>query len=300
MTLTICYYTSRRFPEVQWFFDSLKYQQVPSDDVRIVIVDAFAEEDERRVQFRSLAHQDFIHVLPKPNVWQGKHRLTREDWWAISNARNTGICYAPDGWISWVDDRSVLVPTWFSAVRQAMNGGYAVAGAYEKRHNMVVENGEIKDMGTLSGEDPRQGDPNTPVRCHGSYWYGGTSALPVEWALAVNGVDETCDSLGLEDNLFGAMLENNGFPIKYDVRMKVVEDRTPGASQESSMFKRTDKGQSPKDKSHALLYKLRGLSRACHNWDLREVRNNVLAGQSFPIPHGPTHDWYDGQPLSEM
>lgn len=300
MTLTICYYTSRTHPEIQWFFDSLKRQQKPDDDVRIVIVDAFADNDERRVQFRSLAHQEIIHVLPKPNVWQGTHRLTKEDWWAISNARNTGICYAPDGWISWVDDRSVLVETWFKAVREAMLGGYAVAGSYEKRHGMVVKDGQIVEHGSVTGKDPRFGNVRRPVVAPGTYWYGGTSSLPVEWALAVNGVDETCDSLGLEDNIFGLMLYNNGYPIMYDKRMKVIEDRTPGHAQESSMFKRTDKGVSPNDKSHALLHKLEGLKRAIHPLDLREIRRKNLAGEPFPIPTEPSMDWYDQQPLSEF
>lgn len=298
--INICYLTSRRQPEIGWFFDSLRNQQLPTDDVKIIVVDAYADDSERRANFRSLAHQEFLHVLPKPSVWQGQHRLTKENWWAVSNARNTGLIYADDGWISWNDDRSVLLPTWFEALRQAMVEGYACAGAYEKRHHLQVQDGRILDMGTLSGADPRSGNPLESVPAPGNWWFGGTAALPVEWALKVNGMDETCDSLGLEDNLFGMMLKNNRLPIRYDLRMKLVEDRTPGPAQESSMFRRTDKGVSPNDKSHALLRKLQALKRAIHDWDIADVRRRVLAGEPPPIPTTPTQDWYDGQPLSEF
>lgn len=299
--LTICYYTSRKHPRLDWFFDSLKSPpqtvSLSGCPLRIVVVDFWKYY--RDELFRELlAQNNALHVLPKPNVWQGEHRIPKEQWWAIANARNTGLCYAPDGWISWVDDRSVLIPTWFQALREAMKGGYAVAGAYEKRKGMVVEGGIIRDMGELMGADPRHGRGQRPVPAPGSWWFGGTSALPVAWALAVNGVDETCDGLGLEDNLFGAMLANNRFPIKYDPRMKVIEDRTPEQSEQ--IFRRTDKGVSPKDKSHALVDKLQGLKRAVHEWDITDVRRRVLAGEPFPIPTGPTHDWWDGQPLSEF
>jgi hypothetical protein len=301
MKLTICYYTSRDNPLIDWFFDSLRHQETLEDDIDIVVVDVFAEDQARRNSFNAAAKgRGFKHVLPKPNVWQGKHRLTKENWWAISNARNTGVCYAKDGWISWVDDRSVLLPSWLPALRQAMKTGYCVAGAYEKRKDMAVEDGIIKDMGELTGADPRTGYVDGPVLAPGSWWFGGTSALPVEAVLSVNGVDETCDSLGLEDNLFGMMLTNSGYCVKYDTRMKLVEDRTPGPSQGSSVFKRADKGISPNDKSHALLYKLKDLKKAIHDFDLRDVRNRILSGGDFPIPTTPTHDWYDGQPLSEF
>ena len=313
MTVTICYYTSRTEPMIGWFFDSLAYQRADADDLRLVVVDARRDEPGRREKLQEAARgQDFLHVLPKPNAWQGPHRRTREDWWAISNARNTGVCYAPDGWISWVDDRSVLVPTFMTALREAMAGGYAVAGSYEKRWHLQVENGRITDLGQLSGADARRGPEDRSMPAPGSWWCGGASALPVEFALQVNGVDETCDSLGLEDNLFGIMMENNRLPIRYDRRLKVVEDRTPCESV-GVMFRRTDKGKSPNDKSHALLYKLRGLKRAIHvgsefalpdgrraPLELRELREIALAGGELPAPLGPTHDWYDGQPLEEM
>src|SRR5206468_2483832 len=128
--------------------------------------------------------------------------------------------------------------------------------------------------------------------------YGCSLALPLEWALAVNGFDETCDGLSFEDVIFGLHLSNRGYPILFDERMSVIQDRTPG--QCGPVMVRRDKGVSPKDKSHSQIDKLGRLDRALHPIDLREIRKNVLAGGEWPLPWGPTHDWFDNQPLSEM
>lgn len=298
-SLTICYITCRPEPRFDWFMDSLAAQWPDERIVQVIIIDSLKSS-----RGCDLSAGNIIHAKPKPTVWQGKNRLTQSDWWAASNARNTGICLCRTEWIAFVDDRSVLVPGWMESIRRAMEGNYAVAGAYEKVHNLVVENGMIKSYtepandGNPTGRDSRDSGQRDPERCHGNWWFGCTNALPLEWALQVNGYDETCDSLGMEDVIFGAMLENSGLPIRYDPRMKIVEDRTPGSIE--YVAKRTDKGKSPNDKSHALLHKLQGLSRAAHNWDLREVRDKVLSGEPFPVPRGPTHDWWDNQPLSEF
>lgn len=246
---------------------------------------------------------------PKPTVWQGKHRLTKDDWWAAANARNTAIALCKTDWIAFVDDRSVLAPTWLEAVVAAMDGNYAVCGPYEKRVGMTVENGYIKNGGIITGQDNRLAyvtqhwtDPRhkltNPYDCPGNWWYGCSTALPLEWALQVGGYDETCDGLSGEDYVFGLMLQNNRFPIKYDTRMAIVEDRT--ADKLGPTMIRRDKGTSPDDKSHELLNMLRDQREAQHGFDLRKLRAAVLAGNPWPKPWGPTKDFYDGQPLSEM
>lgn len=113
----------------------------------------------------------------------------------------------------------------------------------------------------------------------------------------MNGFDETCNPVGCEDIMFGAMLANNGYPIYYDMRMMLYEDRTPGF--ETSPPRR-DKGISPQDKSHALTYKLSRLKRAAHNRDIRAIRASVLNGGLWPVPTEPTNDWYDSENLSTM
>jgi hypothetical protein len=34
--------------------------------------------------------------------------------------------------------------------------------------------------------------------------------------------------------------------------------------------------------------------------DIAALRQHILKGGTFPIPTGPTNDWYDGQALNEL
>lgn len=307
--LTVVYITSRQEPHLEWLYDSLRPQVKSGEVVEVVIVDSL--NDSRNPWDKVMVSKDgktrtYTTVCPKPTVWQGEHRLTKQDWWAASNARNTGICLCKTPWIAFLDDRSILTPTWLQAIRHAMDDNYVVCGAYEKVHNLKVENGFPVAFDVLpenSGKDSRElyikgGNHEVPFNCGGEWAFGCTLALPIEWALCIGGYDETCDGLSMEDVIFGLMLQNNGYPIKYDTRMKILEDRTPSAL--GTPMKREDKGKSPDDKSHALLKMLRDRKTAMHGFDIREVRKRVLAGEPWPKPWGPTHDFWDNQPLSEM
>lgn len=300
-SLTIAYCTARKEPMIEWFLDSLS-SQLNNDHAQILIVDFHHSVRDSDFVSKIENHRigNMVDMVPvKPNVWQGEHRIPKDQWWAKSAYLNTAICLCETEWIAFVDDRCVLAPTWIAAVKNAMDGNYAVAGAYEKRINMKVESGSfgICDYGQLIGTDPRHMRGRSYITT-GSNWFGCTNALPLEWALQVNGFDESCDSLGMEDVVFGAMISNNGFPIKYDPKMKIIEDRTSLIS--DSVVKRTDKGISPKDKSHAILKRIDGKKQATHHWNLREIRDRVLRGEPFPIPDQPLTDWHDGQPLIEF
>lgn len=298
MDLTICYITSRKdhyFDD--WFVPSLLSQMKAEDTCEIALVDLMCGNLSQGWVHPGKIHT--IHTPPKPTVWQGKHRITSKDWWAASNARNTGICLCKTEWIAFCDDRCALTPTWLSAVKRAMEHNYAVAGSYEKVHNLVVENGLVKSYeDKKDGKDVRLSQVKGPTRCHGHWWFGCTNALPLEWALQQNGYEELCDGLSAEDTLFGVMLENNHRPIYYDPAMKIIEDRTPGIADQQ--MRRTDKGVSPKDKSHAARYRFEKNLVCEHEPNLRQIRRDVLSGKPFPVPAGPTKDWYDGQLISEM
>lgn len=299
--LTIAYITSKKEPELQWFRDSLHREKKRTPmELTVFAIDAHC-------RIENFASCGIPLIPPKPTVWSGPHRLTKDDWWSASSARNTAFCLCRTEWIAFVDDRCVLLPGWLAAVQRAVKGKYAVCGAYEKRTGMTVENGVIKHGGIVTGEDCREAylkkvghGPNL-FDCPGNWMFGCTFALPLEWALAVNGFEEGCDGLSMEDVIFGMNLANAGYPIKYDPGMKIIEDRTP--EHIGPTMKRSSKERHPNDtsdKGHAALKRFGSEKRAQHQWDLRQIREHVLKGGAFPIPTGPRHDWFDNQPLSEM
>jgi hypothetical protein len=78
----------------------------------------------------------------------------------------------------------------------------------------------------------------------------------------------------------------------------MVEDRTPGCT--NPVTRKTDKGVSPKDKSHAILELTKGMRKANHGFNIREERDRILSGKPFSPPWGPFTDWYDGQDVREF
>jgi len=285
---------------VEWFLDSLRREILDFGkglQIRTVMVDFYA--DERQGQFGF----DF-HVPPKPNVWQGPHRLTTQDYFAASNARNTALCLALEGWLLVVDDLSVLMPGYFKAVREAMEGGYIACGAYIKGNNLKVFDGRV-----ISYEpnpvhvDVRwpQGRDDGPVSVPGGYMYGCSSCTPVEALLQINGWDEYLDIMGLEDCTCGIMLQGAGWSLKYDRRMLAIESYE--LHFKGKQFIRLGK-HDPIDQHVELMkevYSGKRTKAVCYYPEgLREVRRQVLDGKPFPVLTQPTHDWRDGQPLCEM
>ncbi len=300
-SLTIAYITSRKEPHVEWFLDSLVPQL--TERVTVIIVDGCktsttgldgAMMTETRSFVSPNPNIEIKHVEPKPTIWQGVHRITPEDWWAKSNALNTAIALCQTEWIAFMDDRSVLLPGWLDVIKQAMDGPYAVCGAYQKRVNMEVVNGVITNQGTLIGSDSRRDLPHPQLS---KDWYGGHGALPLEWCLAVNGFSEDyCDSLGLEDAMFGHTLYYSGFEQRYDSRMKIVEDRTQG--QIDGALRRSDWGESPNDASHAIVAAFQGQRTSMNSYNLRSLRESVLAGNPFPPPTASHTHWYSGEDIA--
>jgi len=297
--LTIAYITGRPEPMFHWFFNSLK-RECSNDfsGIHIVVVDRFSET--RPYQLPANAH-----VCPMPNVWQGKYRLTKRDYFAASNARNTALCLAPDGWITYVDDLSVLMPGWLACVREAMEEDYIALGAYKKVLKLEVDhNGNATYEDFAPGVDSRwnSGHPDGPVPAAGSWMFGCSLAAPVEAFLKINGFDSDADSLGSEDYIAGIMLEKAGYRFMYDRRMLTLESEE--RHHDGSALPRFDKGVSPKDKSHALLKMVMNGRHVAPNYfgegGIRAVHERVLHGEPFPIIQVPDRDWYDGQPLSEL
>ncbi len=307
-SLTIVYVTARHEPKVEWFFDSLSLQ-CQSDNIRVIVVDTFYNQNGRGKYVGSAFGRATIsdknklkHVEPKPTIWQGEHRITKEDFWAKSNALNTGIALCDTEWIAFLDDRSVLMPGWLQCVQDSMIHTYAVCGSYEKRAHMRVTNGEISNHGELLGTDIRtqRGFPHLT-----SDWYGGSGALPLEWCLRVNGFAEKyCDGLGFEDIQFGITLRNNGFDMRYDSRMRIVEDRTQGEI-DGALKRGSKPSPDPNNiylaKDYQILEFMKDSKVSGNSYDLSELRNKVLKGEPFPPPCVLDHyDWFDGQWVGDM
>src|SRR4030095_12589600 len=180
MSLTIAYSTARRDPKLQWFLRSL-HRETRGDytDIRIVIIDFYALDRDKPVE---RFNNDFHWLPPKPNPWQGPHRLTKENWFAAANARNTALCLALDGYIAYVDDLSVLLPGWLLQVRAAMSAGYITCGAYKKVKNLEVDKkGNVVNYTELAaGIDNRLAHASTLTDCAGNWLYGCSCAIPVD------------------------------------------------------------------------------------------------------------------------
>ena len=301
-SLTVAYVTARHEPKTEWFMDSL-HRETGGDysNTKIIIVNSFLDQ---RYQITTRLHDgtyvDFTHTPPKPTIWQGKYRITKEDWWAKCNAMNTAIAMCDTEWIAFVDDRSVLAHGWLQCVQDSMIHDYAVCGSYEKRSSMKVNNGEITELGELLGQDIRT-QRKFPVRT--SDWYGGSGALPLEWCLRVNGFPEDiCDGLGFEDIAFGILLRNNHLDMRYDSKMRIIEDRTP--TEIGGALKRASKPSPNEDKYQAKDYRILSImgesTVSGNSYNLTELRQRTLAGEPWPAPTASKYDWFDGEPVSEM
>ncbi len=292
-SLTIVYLTGRGdAANYYWFVYSLA-RQLRGRTVEVIRVDFDGPEFDGSQK---------MCVAPKPSIWQGKYKQTSEEWWAASNGRNTGIALCETEWIAFCDDRSYLAPSWLDSVEAAMEGNYVVCGSYEKRKDMVIYNGEVLNCGTLMSMDNRWEHAEKeqlpiPYRCAGNWVYGCSLALPMEWALQVGGFEEALDGASGEDTAFGIMLANNGYPIYFDQRMHLVEDRTPTTPMRS--FRREDYGTEPADKSHKALELFGSAKQTSNRHMLLQSRAAVLAGKPFPMNMGSQFDWWNGAPINK-
>lgn len=304
--LTIGYTTNRKEPCFKWFIDSLLLQlkEYPDLKPKIVVVDFWADELPRTQEKFWLADSglEWVWTVPKPCVYQGKHKITKDEWFCAANSRNTTICLAPDGHLAYVDDLSVLMPGWLMTVVQSMSSNLITLGAYKKVKELIVENGIATSYKEFpQGVDSRLKAGKDTRPCNGEWLFGCSLAAPVEAYLTVGSWPESCNSLGFEDSIMGLALQNAGFKFVFCPTMLTLESEEMHA--QLPVFKRIDKGKSPLDKSHGILNMVRGGCRYFENYyegGIRRMREEVLSGKPFPIVGNPLHDWWDGQPLTEL
>jgi len=305
MKLTVAFVTGRADPKLEWVVDELYEQAKPSDVIDILVVDALCRSPFALVPnarpagcLRQGSGVKSVRVVdPKPNIWQGKHRITKCDWWGASSSRNTAFVYSEHDYIAFLDDRSHIGPKWLETVRRGeRERASVIAGTYDKLEN-----------GVLTSDTRRPHAPNGKINCGGGWLYGCTFALPLEWALNVGGFEEGCDGQGAEDYIFGLNLANAGYRIDFSVDLAVRQERAEVSKEGvggagSSGYKRIDKGISPNDKSHAALARFGSRAHTEFTPDLRHLRELAQRGEPMPIPD-PNYDyrdWFDGQLIRTM
>lgn len=320
--LSIVYITGRQDPRFEWFADSLHRELAGGyEGVEIIVVDYWADENggsdgpdpvARRTYFEARAHCPLIHVPPKPTVWQGRHRVTKTNYFAAANARNTGVCLASDGWIAFADDLAVLMPGWMETIRRAQRENFIALGAYRKFPGLVVERGVVRvpedprRKTDLHGWDSRweNGSDDRPVPASGSWMYGCSVAMPLEALLAINGWDERADARGLgsEDYITGMILERHGYAFRYCRSMMTIEE---DVATTSPFVREIATAPGRPDASHVLLE--HASSPQCLSapnyfpeGGIREVRRQVRAGKPFPDQRIPEHCWYSGTRLADL
>jgi Glycosyl transferase family 2 len=291
MKATLAFTTSRAEPRLDWVLRALEWQCRSDDnDLELIVVDALGRDPEDIGLVPCSAITRVVATRPKPSPWQGPQRVTDRDWWAVANARNTAIALASRDYIAFLDDRCWPGPRWLDTLRHGERTRASVlAGAYEKSEdNRLVRDHRIEIC------------PRGRIGCGGGWLYGCTLALPLEWLLEVNGLEEGCDGLSGEDYVLGLMLQNRGRRIDYVPDLFVRQERSAAHTHH---FPRREKGQGPPhSKTHVALARFGSRSRTEFTPDLRALRAHLAAGGTFPDvdPKGDYRDWFDGQPIREM
>ena len=282
MKITIGYITAREQPQLNWLIDALDQQVKKSDKIELIVVDALGRRA-TAIGYRPIkAITKLVETRPKPTIWQGPHRITAHDFFANANARNTAIVLCRTDYICFLDDRCKPDPGWLEQVRLGeKKRASVICGPYDKHEDWGV-----------SVDHRRQHAPQGKQNCGGGWCYGGNFALPLKWLLEVNGCEEGCDPVGLEDCVLGHMLENVGRRIDFVAQMSVKQDRRGFVHPLN--FPRQDRGISPHDKSHALRDRFFPRKRTEFTPDLKELRKLIGKKKPFPIPNpsGDHRDWY--------
>lgn len=306
MDLAICMLTGRAEPRLDWLVDAIAAQAPAGVRITLIVIDALAAWDPSRTA-HSLGFREhpsiveLIHRAPKPNAWAGQARLTDREWWHKPSGANTALVVCPPSadYIAFVDDRAKPGPRWLETIYSgSCTRASVLAGTYERI--------ETRGDAVVTTYDHRiELHPAGLANCGGGWLFGCTMALPLAWALEVNGFEEGMDGLTFEDCVFGLNLENSGRRIELSPSLFVSLDRTGASvSTKGGSYAATDKGKCPNNKSHAALARFKGRQRTEFTPDLRELRRRWhdlgLGEAAWPRVDPDLRDWYDGEFVRDM
>jgi glycosyltransferase involved in cell wall biosynthesis len=325
--ISIVYITNRPNCKIEWFLSSLEKQM---RDVKLEIIFVDYCKSERGEDFLSLLNQYSVkHVAPLPSAVQGPHKLTSINWFSASNARNTGFVYARYDYVAMVDDLSVLMPGWLDCVIKAANENYCVLGTYEKRNEMVIENGILVSSTELpGGQDSRSHQINKRLAIvPGSWFYGCSFGMPLETALLLGGFDNICDCIGTEDSQFGVRLKRTDIAMFFDRKMQTIEsaelhfvernfykrgafpcskERYFEMLERYDIFERPERDAATYDAAwfiqDLLKYMPNVKTSMLNTYDLRTLHNKAMQGHEITVSdmNLPKSFWWTDEPFTDM
>ncbi len=314
--------TARAQPMLQWLADSICNQSFTDVALEWVVVDALLWGPDADVRCQELkdvvaGRLDVTHVPPKPTRWQGPSRYTKSDYYALCNARNTGIIVSQGDRIILADDCMVLDPHWLKG--HCMFGDRGVCGTFCTYRTATVVNGKIiaADPGPYGWDSRRDSHPRAR-RTNGGWAFGLNCSFPREAIMHVNGYDEEYDSAGGgEDCDAGIRMERAGWEFWWAPECAIYQILQTHAP----VYGHAGWGKKDSRPQKELRVRRDGQMHFAHEvlterlilddmtrseplgnlFSLQELHSAYQATGKIPEHDlGPDYDWVDGQPLAEM
>jgi hypothetical protein len=313
--ITICTTTLRKQPRFKETADSLFKAPKPQIEWEWLVVDGILwyEKNRREELEEAVAGRfTFRHVVPKPSLWQGPHRLTSKDYWDACSARNTAFIAATHPYVVFIDDCMEVDEFWFYQILTAYTQDLAYAGTYSSLNT--------NRRPISGGEDHRKTQCPSTQMVYGGWLYGMNMGVPLNKALNVDGYDETYSGQGgVEDCDFGVRLDRAGCKVIWlpeSMVYQLMDSHEPvcgyagGASKEVG-FKAPLKPKERKLKNGMVRFANEFLTERLMTEDvkrylplkmrnIRELRKLYWEGKPLPVPSWPSTDWRDGQRLEDM